>query len=186
MQYLYKKKVTSGQKYPKPKFFILIWIMWHAKVVYLILKWKKDLSLSMDTSNHGVTTLLNLLKSFHHPCQGSSEAVLKSMTKFEIFFETHHDANVFEPLPKLPSSLWEFQWNCHKYNNNIYYIPWNSGYHPQGADSYHLPLRLVKAGKTYLNEEITSLLPTGINKRHSQTISNLGHTALLRQSELPL
>jgi hypothetical protein len=37
-----------------------------------------------------------------------------------------------------------------------------------------------------LNEEIAPLLPTGIGERYSQTISNLGHAALLRRCELPL
>ncbi len=36
------------------------------------------------------------------------------------------------------------------------------------------------------NEESTPLHPTGIGERYSQTISNLGHAALLRQDELPL
>ncbi len=43
-----------------------------------------------------------------------------------------------------------------------------------------------KAGRNHLNEEITPLLPTGIGKQYSQTISNLGHAALLRRCELPL
>ncbi len=42
-----------------------------------------------------------------------------------------------------------------------------------------------KAGRNKLNEEITSLLPTGIGERFSPTISNLGHAALLRRCELP-
>ncbi len=37
------------------------------------------------------------------------------------------------------------------------------------------------SGKNHLNEEITPLLPTGIGERFSQTISNLGHAALLRR-----
>ncbi len=41
------------------------------------------------------------------------------------------------------------------------------------------PLRVAKAGRNHLNEEITPLLPTGIGERYSQTISNLGHVALL-------
>ncbi len=51
-----------------------------------------------------------------------------------------------------------------------------------------LPLRVAKAGGNNLNEEITTLLPTGIGERCSQTISNLnlGHAALLRPCELPL
>jgi hypothetical protein len=36
-----------------------------------------------------------------------------------------------------------------------------------------------------LNEEIIPLLPTGIGERYSQTISNLGHAALLRRCETP-
>jgi hypothetical protein len=44
---------------------------------------------------------------------------------------------------------------------------------------------LGKAGRNHLNEEITPLLPTGIGERYSQTISNLGHAALLRRCELP-
>jgi hypothetical protein len=42
-----------------------------------------------------------------------------------------------------------------------------------------------KAGRNHLNEEITPFLPTGIDELFSQTISNLGHAALLRRSELP-
>ncbi len=58
---------------------------------------------------------------------------------------------------------------------------------PQGADSLppH-PLRVAKTDKNHLNEEITPLLPTGIGKRFSQTISNLGHATLLRRCELTL
>jgi hypothetical protein len=56
----------------------------------------------------------------------------------------------------------------------------------QGADSHPLPSTRVKAGRNNLNEEITPLLPTGIGERYSQTISNLGHTALVRLCELPL
>ncbi len=43
-----------------------------------------------------------------------------------------------------------------------------------------------KAGRNQLKEEITPLLPTGKAERFSQTISNLGHAALLRQCEFPL
>ncbi len=49
-----------------------------------------------------------------------------------------------------------------------------------------VPLRVAKTGKNHLNEEITSLLPTGIGERCSQTISYLGHAALLRRCELAL
>jgi hypothetical protein len=59
----------------------------------------------------------------------------------------------------------------------------------QGANSlppYSTSI-VAKTGKNHLNEEITtSLLPTGIGERFSQTISNLGHAALLRRCELPL
>jgi hypothetical protein len=45
-----------------------------------------------------------------------------------------------------------------------------------------LPLRVATTtGKNHLKEEITPLLPTGIGERFSQTISNLGHAALLRR-----
>jgi hypothetical protein len=47
------------------------------------------------------------------------------------------------------------------------------------------PPRVAKAGKNHLNVEITTLLPTGIGERFSQTISNLGHAALLRRCGLP-
>jgi hypothetical protein len=53
---------------------------------------------------------------------------------------------------------------------------------PQGADPLPLPLRIAKAGRNNLNEEIIPLLP----ERYSQTVSNLGHAALLRRYELPL
>jgi hypothetical protein len=56
---------------------------------------------------------------------------------------------------------------------------------PQGADPPP-PLCVAKAGKNHLTEENTPLLPTGIGERFSQTISNLGHAALLRRCELPL
>ncbi len=48
------------------------------------------------------------------------------------------------------------------------------GAHPQGADPppTPLPLRVAKAGRNNLNNEITPLLlPTGIGERYSQTIS---------------
>jgi hypothetical protein len=44
---------------------------------------------------------------------------------------------------------------------------------------------VAKTARNHLNEEITPLLPTGIGHRFSQTISNLGHAALLRRCELP-
>ncbi len=44
----------------------------------------------------------------------------------------------------------------------------------------------VKAGRNHLNEEITPVLPIVIGELFSQTISNLGHAALLRRCELPL
>jgi hypothetical protein len=51
---------------------------------------------------------------------------------------------------------------------------------PQGAEPLP-PLRVATAGKkNHLNEEINPLLPTGIGERYCQTISNLGHAALLR------
>ncbi len=49
-----------------------------------------------------------------------------------------------------------------------------------------LPLGIFKADVNHLNEEITLLLPTGIGERYSQSISNLGHAALLHRCELPL
>jgi hypothetical protein len=60
---------------------------------------------------------------------------------------------------------------------------------PLGADTPPpppLPLHVAKAGRNHLNEE-TTLLPTGIDQRHSQTKHvKLGHAALLRRCELPL
>jgi hypothetical protein len=44
------------------------------------------------------------------------------------------------------------------------------------------PLRVAKAGRNHLNEEFTPSSPLG----YSQTITNLGHAALLRWCELPL
>jgi hypothetical protein len=44
------------------------------------------------------------------------------------------------------------------------------------------PLRVVRQ----VNEEITPLLHTGIGEQYCQTISNLGHAALLGRCELPL
>jgi hypothetical protein len=58
--------------------------------------------------------------------------------------------------------------------------------HHRALTPYPLPLRVAKTGRNHLNEEITPLLPTGIDERFSKTISNLGHTALLRRCELPL
>jgi hypothetical protein len=57
---------------------------------------------------------------------------------------------------------------------------------PQGADPYLLPLHVATSGKNHLYDEITPLLPTGKGERCNQTISNLGHAALLRRCELPL
>jgi hypothetical protein len=54
---------------------------------------------------------------------------------------------------------------------------------PQGADPFPPSLLYARANRNNLNEEI---LPTGIGERYSQTISNLGHAALLGRSELPL
>jgi hypothetical protein len=57
---------------------------------------------------------------------------------------------------------------------------------PQGADPSPLPLRVAKAGRNHLNEEIsTFLLPTEIDEQCSQTISNLGHAALCADVNSP-
>jgi hypothetical protein len=56
----------------------------------------------------------------------------------------------------------------------------------QGADPHPPSSILGKEGRNHLNEEITSFLPTGIGEEYGQTISNLGHTALLRRFVLPL
>ena len=57
---------------------------------------------------------------------------------------------------------------------------------PQGADPSPRRLNVATAGKNNLNEEITPLLTTELGERYSQTISNLGHAALLRRYELHL
>jgi hypothetical protein len=67
-----------------------------------------------------------------------------------------------------------------------YYSRDNTVVEAQGADPLPLPLREAKTDKNHLNKEITTLLSTGIGKRFKQTISNLGHAALLRRCELPL
>ncbi len=46
--------------------------------------------------------------------------------------------------------------------------------------------RVAKTDKNHLKEEITPLIPTGIDEQYCQTMSNLGHAALLRRCELPL
>jgi hypothetical protein len=48
------------------------------------------------------------------------------------------------------------------------------------TDPLPLPLSTAKAGRNHLNESKAPLLLTGIGERYSQTISNLGHAALLR------
>jgi hypothetical protein len=53
-----------------------------------------------------------------------------------------------------------------------------------GCPPTPLPLRVAKAGRTHLNEELTPLLPIGRGERYGQTISNLGHAALLCRCEL--
>ncbi len=55
----------------------------------------------------------------------------------------------------------------------------------QGANPTPSSTRIAKAGKNHLNEEITPLLPTGIDEWYSQN-TNIGHAALLRQCWLPL
>jgi hypothetical protein len=48
------------------------------------------------------------------------------------------------------------------------------GQQPQGADPSLPPLHVATAGKNYLNEEITPLLPTGIGREdHIRTCSAL-------------
>jgi hypothetical protein len=59
-------------------------------------------------------------------------------------------------------------------------------YEPQGADPPPPSSTRGKAGRNNLNEEITPLHPHWKGERFSQTISNLGHAALLRRRELPL
>ncbi len=58
----------------------------------------------------------------------------------------------------------------------------------QGAEPRPLPLRVAKAGRKIKTRSVvcSPLLPTWIGERYSQTISYLGHAALLRQCELPL
>jgi hypothetical protein len=48
---------------------------------------------------------------------------------------------------------------------------------PLGLNPPFPPPCIAKTGKNYLNEEITTLLPTGIGERFNQTI--LGQAALL-------
>jgi hypothetical protein len=55
---------------------------------------------------------------------------------------------------------------------------------PQGTDPHPPSSTRGKAGRNHLNMETTPLLPTGMSERYSQTISNLGHAALLRRCEL--
>jgi hypothetical protein len=66
---------------------------------------------------------------------------------------------------------------------------WADGHLVRGAHRVPtptpLPPREGRQVQILFNKEITPLLPTGIGERFSQTISNLGHAALLRQSELP-
>ncbi len=57
------------------------------------------------------------------------------------------------------------------------------GSYPQGADPTPPPSSTHSEGR-YKSFEPPP--PTGIGEQHSQTISNLGHAALLRRSELPL
>jgi hypothetical protein len=61
-------------------------------------------------------------------------------------------------------------------------------YRPEKVlDNYYSPPPTCSEDrKNHLNEEITPLIPTGIGERFRQTISNLGHGALLRRCELPL
>jgi hypothetical protein len=47
------------------------------------------------------------------------------------------------------------------------------------------PPTLSEARKNYLNEEIISLLPSGIGEQYNHPISNFGHASLLRRCELP-
>jgi hypothetical protein len=49
----------------------------------------------------------------------------------------------------------------------------------QGADPPPPSLCVAKAGGNLLHEEITPLLPNGIDERYCQTISNLEHALLL-------
>jgi hypothetical protein len=49
----------------------------------------------------------------------------------------------------------------------------------------HLPLRAAKTGKNHCWTRKLPHHPTGIGERFRQTISNLGHAALLRWCELP-
>jgi len=58
--------------------------------------------------------------------------------------------------------------------------------HPQGADPRPPSSTRGKAVRNQLTVEITLLLLSGIGERFSQTISKLGHAALLRRCELPL
>ncbi len=51
---------------------------------------------------------------------------------------------------------------------------------------FTIPLRVGKAGRNHLNEDIDPLLPIRIGERYSQTISTfLRHAALQRRCELP-
>jgi hypothetical protein len=62
------------------------------------------------------------------------------------------------------------------------FLRW-TGLYLQGADPPPPPppLRVAKAGRNHLNEEIAPLLPAWIGERYSQSISNLGHVTLLRR-----
>ncbi len=62
-------------------------------------------------------------------------------------------------------------------------LDWNNFFKIQNEEKN---INTFVTDKNHLNEEITPLLATGIGERLSQTISNLGHAALLRRCELPL
>jgi hypothetical protein len=67
----------------------------------------------------------------------------------------------------------------------IFQYMYKPAQHSQGVDPPP-PSTRGKAGRNHLNEDITPLLLSGIGERFRQTVSNLGHAALLRRCELTL
>jgi hypothetical protein len=97
-------------------------------------------------------------------------------------------------LKEKSGSLGDFQVKIFSQSTHSYHRvkeDWEREYRVLFREGHHrapthspLPLRVAKTGKNHLNEEITPLLPTGKGERFSQTMSKLGHAALLRRCEL--
>ncbi len=116
----------------------------------------------------------------------SAELIIRQCHPPDTFSNPYKNQGGIQVFNIYKSDLYYSYSFCINFTNTTFRIRWiHAELCTECADS--LPhYVLAKTGKNRLNEENTPLLPTGIGERFSQTLSNLGHAALLCRCELPL